>query len=39
MKTILITNQVEIASYAQSSGVDIIMVDLEILGKERGKII
>ncbi len=33
MKTILITNQVEIASYAQSSGVDIIMVDLEILGK------
>ncbi len=33
MKTILITNQVEIASYAQSSGIDIIMVDLEILGK------
>ena len=34
MKTILITNQVEIASYAQLSGVDIIMVDLEILGKK-----
>ena len=34
MKTILITNQVGIASYAQLSGVDIIMVDLEILGKK-----
>ena len=34
MNTILITNKVEIAKYAQSSGVKIIMIDLETLGKQ-----
>ncbi|MBB6400906.1 hypothetical protein HNP92_000191 [Methanococcus maripaludis] len=33
METILITNDPNFAKYAEESGVDIIMVDLEILGK------
>lgn len=34
MKTILITNDSKVAIYAEESGVDRIMVDLEILGKK-----
>ncbi len=34
MNTILITNKVEIAKHAQSSGVKIIMIDLETIGKK-----
>lgn len=33
MKTILITKDIKVAKYAENSGVDRIMVDLEILGK------
>lgn len=34
MKTILITNDTKVAKFAEESGVDRIMVDLEILGKK-----
>ena len=34
MNTILITNKVEIAKHAQFSGVKIIMIDLETIGKK-----
>lgn len=34
MDLILITNDCELAKYAETSGVDIIMVDLEIIGKK-----
>ena len=34
LQLILITNSPEIALKAQASGVDIVMVDLEIIGKQ-----
>ena len=34
MELILITNDPELASYAEEAGIDDIMVDLEVLGKE-----
>lgn len=34
LELILISNDLEISSYAYDSGVDIIMIDLEVLGKE-----
>ena len=34
LNTIFITNKVDVSLHAESSGVNVIMVDLEILGKK-----